>query len=457
LQKKIQNDLQEEFKKMSQFSNEQHISQQDLLRYVEDDCSRTEMRAIDRHLATCPMCSDAVEGLMLLSDPSVAVAQLDKKIDEKVAEKIVEKPIGTPVEQPVEKPIFEVVKRPFWQQRWAAAAAVLLMASGSIWVYKNTQKAEKQAVASAEIQAAPSSELENSAASAVSVYTDTLAQTPQYAAAQTVKKTTNPAQSTPSGSPTSTSSSQDIAQNAPQSRGVEPVLAEKAARDAKNRKAETRSKPTAEIVEVAPAAYKTGKPRISADTISIYTPTDRNRDFAEASAQKSMPRPTEQEASKLKDVESVKSEEKKQVNTDRYKEDVVVQAEKKRGIDMPAKKTVPMSAPAPKTNGSVTSPATTTTSGSTTGGYASPTTDYDQVFNRAESYFRQKNYEEAAKEYAHFLNLDTSGNRPEHALFQLANCYLKLNKKADAKVLFEKLSAANGQYQRAAKKALKDL
>jgi Putative zinc-finger len=146
---------------MSFLSNE-HISQQDLLRYVEDDCSRLEMRAIDRHLATCPACSDAVEGLMLLSEPSVAVAELNKKIDAKVAEKIAEKtnekpfekplksPVNSPVNSPIEPPVLRVIKRPFWQQRWAAAAAILLLFSGSFWFYKNTQTTEKQAVANAE-------------------------------------------------------------------------------------------------------------------------------------------------------------------------------------------------------------------------------------------------------------------------------------------------------------------
>ena len=91
-----------------------------LLRYVEDACSRTEMREIDRHLATCPMCSDAVEGLMLLSEPSVAVANLNKRIDARVAEigtgKPTETPVLTVVEEVVEQPL-RVVKRPFWQQR----------------------------------------------------------------------------------------------------------------------------------------------------------------------------------------------------------------------------------------------------------------------------------------------------------------------------------------------------
>jgi TolA-binding protein len=164
---------------MSQLSNEQHLTQDQLLRYVEDDCSRTEMREIDRHLTTCALCCDAVEGLMLLPEPSVTLDNLNKRIDAQVWEKTTEK---TP-EKPFTEPVLTVVKNPFWQQRWAAAAAVLLLASSSIWIYKNTQQPEKQAIASSEIQIAPSSELK---------INDTIP--PQYSRATTTKSETTPPQ-----------------------------------------------------------------------------------------------------------------------------------------------------------------------------------------------------------------------------------------------------------------------
>jgi TolA-binding protein len=164
---------------MSQLSNEQHLTQDQLLRYVEDDCSRTEMREIDRHLTTCALCSDAVEGLMLLPEPSVTLDNLNKRIDAQVWEKTTEKT----TEKPFTEPVLTVVKNPFWQQRWAAAAAVLLLASSSIWIYKNTQQPEKQAIASSEIQTAPSSELK---------INDTIP--PQYSRATTTKSETTPPQ-----------------------------------------------------------------------------------------------------------------------------------------------------------------------------------------------------------------------------------------------------------------------
>jgi Tetratricopeptide repeat len=453
------NNLIVEILKMNPLSNEHHISQQDLLRYVEDGCSRTEMRDIDRHLATCPMCSDAVEGLMLLSNPSLAVAQLDKRINGVIAEKITEKPIGTSVELTVEKPILEVVKRPFWQQRWAAAAAVLLLASGSIWVYKNTQKSDNQAFASEVTQTLPNTELENSAAATVVSPNDTSRQPPQYTAAQTMKKTTNSVQMPMSGSVTNTLPNQGIAQNAPQSTGFDQVLDAKEDANSKNKMAEvSSSNPNREFADATPTYNKTAKPKISADTTTMYAPpTDRTRDYT------GVPRPKEQEAMKIKDVGALKTEEKDKTTAYKNKQDVVVsserQAEKKQGADIPVKKTTAIPAQKAATNSSVANTPTTTASrsGATTSGYTPPTTDYDQIFNHAETYFKQKNYAAAAKEYAQFINLETSGDRPEHALFQLASCYVKLNKKADAKVLFEKLSATDGQYQRAAKKALKDL
>ena len=81
----------------------------------------------------------------------------------------------------------------------------------------------------------------------------------------------------------------------------------------------------------------------------------------------------------------------------------------------------------------------------------------DQILSRADLYFKQKYYETAATDYAQFINLETSGDRYERAFFQLATCYVNMNRKADAKVIFQKLVGMNGQYERAAKKALKDL
>ncbi len=402
---------------MSHSTNEQHISQQDLLRYVEDDCSRTEMREIDRHLATCPMCSDAVEGLMLLSEPSMAVAHLNKRIDEKVAEKInaqpVEIPLETPLETPLEQPILTVIKRPFWQQRWAAAAAVLLLVSGSIWVFKNTQSDENQAVVSKKSK----------------IIADTFSSAPpQYAAAETAKTGEISAKLS---APNSVANSSELTQSKEDKRRVLKDNLNKETETISNDKTSRKeAKPSAEIAladENISVEKAVSKPTSAPVT---YAPqTDRTRDYAGASAQNSVPSATiSASANANAEVAKAEDAENEAKKTNKSLEEVVVVGSSKAKKSMPAAKAPPS---------------------------VSMTPDY--ILSSADGYFKQKYYETAATEYTRFLNSETSGDRHERALFQLATCYVKLNKKAEAKIIFEKLSAMNGQYERAAKKALKDL
>jgi tetratricopeptide (TPR) repeat protein len=399
---------------MSHLTNEQHISQENLLRYVEDDCSRLEMREIDRHLATCPMCSDAVEGLMLLSEPSMAVAHLNKRIDEKVLEKINKKPANIPLETPLEQPILTVIKRPFWQQRWAAAAAVLLLVSGSIWVFKNTQNAEKQTIATIQSE----------------TITDTVSVSapPQYAAAETAKKEEMSAKLS---APNSINNSELTQSKENKKQVLKDNLDRKTNTFSNDKTPRKEAKPSAEVAladENTSVEKTVSKPTSAPVT---YVPqTDRTRDYAGASAQNSVPSSTISASAKAKDAEVAKAEdaENEAKKTNKSLEEVVVVGSSKAKKSMPAAKAPP--------SVSMTS---------------------DDILSSADGYFKQKYYETAATEYTRFLNSETSGDRHERALFQLATCYVKLNKKAEAKIIFEKLSAMNGQYERAAKKALKDL
>jgi PBP1b-binding outer membrane lipoprotein LpoB len=405
----VGNNLAVEILKMSLLSNKQHISQEYLLRYVQDDCSRAEMREIDRHLATCPMCSEAIEGLLLLPEPTVAIAQLNKRIDGEIAEKIVEKPI----EIPVEKPILEVVKRPFWQQRWAAAAAVLLLASGSVWVYKITQKSDNEAVASAEIQALPNTE--NS--SAASATLDSLNQTPQYEAVQKAKRDEIVADLT---------TSSKIVE-----KGTMP-----AQQEVRKKTNTTVNKPTPQATvkpsdtDIAVVSDKSALekriPQVASAPATYSVKSENEREIAAESVQ-SAPQTAYQIPTKEREIK-VEESETGNKQADKSLKEVVMTGNAKAKMPMPAAKRPP-----------------------------SVSTAYESVLSRADDNYNKKNYQAAVADYTQFLAQETEGEDAERAFFQLANCYLKLNKKADAKVIFEKLSATNGQYQRPAKKALKDL
>jgi tetratricopeptide (TPR) repeat protein len=422
----------------------QHISQENLLRYVEDDCSRTEMRDIDRHLATCPMCSDAVEGLMLLSVPSVVVDNLNKKIDEKVATWAAEKPIVEPIDIPVLTPILTVVKRPFWQQRWAAAAAVLLLVSGSFWIFNNAQKTDNKVVASSENAILPNSDtIEN------------LNTPPQYAAAETAKNDNN---STPTtiqkeednkALKTTTTGTSDVAVVEDNGRFKDNLGKNQAdgLSDKITEKESQRSSPSAEIAVEDNVAAKPAA-NASTGTYSSSPQYDRTANYPGAGIQNSVPRPETSVPTKPKDVVILQNDENidgvKQSKSKEKREEVVATgAAKAKKYDAPKSAT---KQPAPATNASstgITPPSVSTTS--------------DQVLSRADGFFKQKYYETAAAEYTQFLNLEPSGNRHERALFQLATCYVNLNRKVEAKIIFQKLVGMNGQYERAAKKALKSL
>jgi hypothetical protein len=390
--------------KMNQLFDDQHISQENLLRYVEDDCSRLEMRAIDRHLATCPMCSDAVEGLMLLSEPSVAVDNLNKKIDEKVAEKMGKKPIGTPIKEPV----FEVVKRPFWQQTWAAAAAVLMLASASIWFFRNAQNIENKQVTSSEI----------------AVTNDSVSNAPpQYAAAETAKEAPISLKETPSKT---ASTGADLAQPRESQSGVLKNDINKKTNIEKPQTAQSRS-PTIAVADKKEMVLE----KETAAPVETATQTDRTRDYAGASAQNSVQRQAMSASADSVAPSKMKAEEADA----KYNEMAQSRAPK------PAAKASKAKTPAAdsyKINPSVS-------------------TSSEQTLNNADDFFKQKYYATAATEYTKFVNLETSGDRHNRALFQLATCYAKLNKKTEAKILFEKLSVLDGPFGQAAKKALKDL
>ena len=419
-------------------SESQHIAQEILLRYVEDTCSRSEMREIDRHLTTCPMCSDAVEGLMLLSEPSVAVANLNKKIDARVAEIGVEKPIETPVgnlvltvvEETVKRPL-KVVKRPFRQERWAAAAAVLLLATGSIWMYNSSQKIDNKVVTQEESAIVPNADT-----------TFDANKTPQYATAESVEKSLN--------LPQSSASKVDENKNINTvSTGVSDIANEDVMAKLKDKSA-TNLPTDADFKKLPKQATETEKAvemdsKIATTTTAAPTSTysnlpqnDRTRDYPGASQQNSVPRPTLETPSKY-ETEKKYEDKMADVKASESKEnmqDVVVTGTAK------AKKSQPPAA-ANKPQTSQVTPSVPNVS--------------DAILSRADAYFKQKEYEKAVTEYTQFTNSETSGDRYERALFQIASAYVKLNRKAEAKAIFEKLVNMNGQFERASKKALKDL
>ena len=107
--------------------NDKCLTQEQILRYLRDECQPSEIRIIDKHLSQCPMCSDAVEGAMMLDTKELefAWAQSQAHIKAKTEE------LAT-----AHQPLKAVRSKPirFLRFTLGAAASVALLAAAAIWL-----------------------------------------------------------------------------------------------------------------------------------------------------------------------------------------------------------------------------------------------------------------------------------------------------------------------------------
>ncbi len=76
----------------------------------------------------------------------------------------------------------------------------------------------------------------------------------------------------------------------------------------------------------------------------------------------------------------------------------------------------------------------------------------------AKSCFEEKNYTQAADSYMDSYQADKKGRKTAKALFKLAKCFIKLNKKDQAKATLKKLILMNDkEYSKKAEKLLKEI
>jgi hypothetical protein len=124
-------------------SNEQCLTEEQLLRYAEGAMTRDEERAVDRHIASCDMCSDAVEGALLIPTTdfkkhSASIGdKIDKTFDKGFDKNLVKNTQNTEGPLPKENatPTLKPV-RSLRLLRWVAvaAASVLVLATAGIWL-----------------------------------------------------------------------------------------------------------------------------------------------------------------------------------------------------------------------------------------------------------------------------------------------------------------------------------
>lgn len=76
----------------------------------------------------------------------------------------------------------------------------------------------------------------------------------------------------------------------------------------------------------------------------------------------------------------------------------------------------------------------------------------------AKSYFEEKNYTQAADSYMDSYQADKKGSKTAKALLKLSKCFIKLNKKEQAKATLEKLKLMKDKkYSEKAGKLLKEI
>lgn len=112
--------------------NDSCLTQEQILRYLNDECQPSEVKAIDKHLTHCPMCSDAIEGAMLLDGKSLesSFAHIQTFIKEETLLKV--QNIST--ESPTELTVVHKKSRRFLRTLLAIAASFTALVVAAIWL-----------------------------------------------------------------------------------------------------------------------------------------------------------------------------------------------------------------------------------------------------------------------------------------------------------------------------------
>jgi hypothetical protein len=420
--------------------NDNCLTPDQILRYVQDDTLPVEMRLIDRHLDICPMCSDAIEGAMQLSP-----AQLNEtfsNIQTQISDKTASKSFDTPVMQVVHRS-----PKRYWLM--GAAASLALIATAGFWLLTQTAPTESKAVAvvesPVEVTAEPTAldtlAMANSAVAAVE-------EMEKNAGGSTVVSPSNPINNKltkpkiPLKSDIKTpETTSDIVQNtATSTLPSEYTLMKKI------------PTPSAEKTETDDRMAVQQKPKERA--ISKDSETDLRAKLEEPRTQEGFDlsnNPTYQKAEKP--VAAVPAGASNEGSTQNFYLGAATQ-----NVAIPeAKSSAPVGYSGAKNNienGAALKKAKAKKD--TNKKVLSTDSDDFDYLKSGIRFYDEKNYETAIGNLSRVISLEKTGVRYEKALWYLANAYLKLGKKGDAKALFTRIVAEKGQFSEQAKPFLKE-
>lgn len=164
---------------MNPLDSEKHcLGEAQLLRYLNDECSLEEARAIDRHLDSCPLCSAAVEGLM-----TVEKEELHKTL-ENINKHIIEK--TTKINNTNQTTTMLVLERTPKRWLWAAAAASTLTLSTTLWFFNRPTSQKNSEAATAFVLSSDSLRIANTASRSADTNTIKAVQPDSVSVASTV-------------------------------------------------------------------------------------------------------------------------------------------------------------------------------------------------------------------------------------------------------------------------------
>ncbi|MBL7813868.1 MAG: hypothetical protein JNL70_02595 [Saprospiraceae bacterium] len=374
--------------------NEKCLTEVQLLRYLHDECSVAEEKAIDRHLTHCPMCSDALEGAMSLNAARLerSLKHLDTKINEEYSPKtpIIDekKPI-----QATTEPTMTVVQGGK-SRRWLwAAAGIAALATASVFLLTKP--------------------VESKLETANMVLTDTTISSPST---QTVETETK------------------IAQN---SSALEKETAQKAA-----------TSPVATTNPVGSSAVPTeggvkGSEVAVADRSTTSANTPQADEVGIATSESKNTRLETENASRAKENSEAPAA------NDVAVADVAKKTKDKQVRSQPAAKP---SSPYNNYPGAANANIETQTHSAN---LKKDTDDGLSDYQLGMRAYQKGQYSEAVSSLNRVLAKQSRGDVYENALWYLANGYAKLNKKQESRTLLQRIVAEKGKYATQAADLLK--
>ena len=385
------------------------LTEAQLTRYLRDECSADEVRAIDRHLTHCPMCSDALEGAILLSAPRLerSLKHLDTKISMEFSEK-------TPIVD-AQKPVMTVVKSPKrYGWLWAAASIAVLVTAGVMLLTKP---------------------VESDFGSSVVVNNDTVpayqSESPQVSAAAPQSDVAQVGSSEKSGK---------IGIDNAQSEGKSPVSIE-------NNVAVTEKSDARVAAEQSnlPNATTTNLPQAD-ESLAAYKPIATK------------PANLDTEGESISAKEAIENQRMVTKESATKMQDVAVADSYKKASNNKDKQTrqVPSAAPSTANNYPGAATQNVMIESQNKPMKAKQTTDNGLTdYQIGMQFYTKGQYQEATSQLNRVLAKQNSGDVYQNALWYLANSYLKLGKKQDAQILLQRIVAEKGKYAQQAQALLK--